>query len=230
MNKLFLALDFPTWAEAEQFLRKHELEKIPVKVGMELYYREGPMIIEKLKEMDCPIFLDLKLYDIPTTVYRAMKNIARLGVDFVNVHALGGGEMIARAKEGLSSGGMDTKLLAVTLLTSMDEERMTRELNMKGSLAENVVHLACLAQKNGADGVVCSVHEAEQIKKACGESFLTVTPGIRSEKSATHDQKRIATPAIAKEKGADILVVGRTITEADNPKQMYETMIKEWEL
>lgn len=229
MNQIYLALDFPTWNDASQFLNEHELHGVPVKVGMELFYREGISVIEKLKEQDHPIFLDLKLHDIPTTVMRAMRNLATLEVDFVNVHALGGSDMIKRAKEGLQTSRHETKLLAVTILTSMDEQMMNRDLRLKGAVEENVLHLAKLANESGADGVVCSVHEAKVIKEACSPYFMTMTPGIRLTNSADDDQKRIATPQFARENGATSLVIGRSITKAKNPKEAYERAVKEWE-
>lgn len=228
MNKsIYLALDFPTWTDAKQFLDLYQLEGVPVKIGMELFYKEGPKVIEELKKNNHPIFLDLKLHDIPTTVMRAMHNIASLGVDIVNVHAIGGTEMIKRAKEGLTSVSDDTKLIAVTVLTSMDNETMNKEMLIDGKIKDIAVHFSKLSKQSGADGVVCSVHEAEQIKETCGMDFLTVTPGIRLEDSAKDDQKRIATPKYAVENGADILVIGRSITKAPNPKAAYERAIKE---
>jgi len=231
MNPVFLALDFPDWTETEHFLRDNKLHGVPVKVGMELFYREGSKIIEKLKENNHPVFLDLKLHDIPTTVMRAMENLARLEVDIVNVHALGGREMIKHAKEGLlkAPGHHEVKLLAVTILTSMDEKTMNEELLLPGSLSENAVHLASMANNSGADGVVCSVHEARSIKEKCGSGFLTVTPGIRLEKTDQHDQKRIATPAFARNNRADMLVIGRSITKSKHPHQSYLQTLKEWE-
>lgn len=231
MNKdIYVALDFPEWKMAEQFLDQHELYGVPVKVGMELFYREGPQLIETLKQRGHNIFLDLKLHDIPTTVMRAMRNIAALGVDIVNVHALGGGDMIARAKEGLLAGDPSghTKLIAVTILTSMDQTVLNEALRIPGDITSNAVHLAKLANQHGADGVVCSVHEATEIKVACGTDFLTVTPGIRLKESGHDDQKRVATPGFARDNGADILVIGRSITKAANPKKAYEQAMKEW--
>ncbi|HLR42975.1 MAG TPA: orotidine-5'-phosphate decarboxylase [Pseudogracilibacillus sp.] len=229
MKGIYLALDFPTWEESKQFLDTHALKEVPVKVGMELFYREGIHVIEQLKERNHPIFLDLKLHDIPTTVMRAMRNLAALEVDMVNVHALGGSEMIKRAKEGLSTGGNDTKLIAVTILTSMDEQALKNDLRLPNSLDDNVLHLASTAKNSGADGVVCSVHEVAAIKQACGNDFLTVTPGIRLEESSDDDQKRVATPAFAKEIGTDAIVIGRSITRADVPLKAYERALKEWE-
>ncbi|QGS68614.1 orotidine-5'-phosphate decarboxylase [Oceanobacillus sp. 143] len=198
---------------------------------MELFFREGPAIIEKLKANNHPIFLDLKLHDIPTTVMRAMKNLAALEVDIVNVHALGGSEMIKHAKEGLLSGSpkRKTKLIAVTILTSHDKETMNNQLLISGELKDSAVHLADIAEQSGADGVVCSVHEAGSIKEKCGSSFLTVTPGIRLANSSIDDQKRVATPKFARENNADILVIGRSITKAENPYQAYRQAIEEWE-
>lgn len=231
MNNIYLALDFPTWEETDHFLKTNHLQGVPVKVGMELFYREGPDVIKKLKENNHAIFLDLKLHDIPTTVYRAMKNLANLQVDIVNVHAMGGNEMISKAKEGLLAGSVsdhETKLIAVTILTSFDSETMNKELLLPGNITDQAVHLAKLAKQGGADGVVCSVHEANDIKGTCGTSFLTVTPGIRLKESAKDDQKRIATPEYAKAHGADTLVIGRSITKANHPYDTYQQAIKEW--
>jgi len=230
-SSIYIALDFPNWAEANHFLQNNRLEGVPVKVGMELFYREGPSVIERLKEKEHPVFLDLKLHDIPTTVRQAMKNLASLEVDLVNVHALGGTKMIEAAKEGLLSGHSNphTKLIAVTLLTSHDEQSINEELRIEGSIAHNTAHYAQLANKHGADGVVCSVHEAKPIKESCGINFLTVTPGIRLAHSNSNDQKRIATPACAKKNGSDYLVIGRSITQAKEPLNAYKQAIKEWE-
>lgn len=230
MNKIYLALDFPTWDETKFFLDENELSNVPVKVGMELFYREGIKVIEKLKERNHPIFLDLKLHDIPTTVMRAMRNLSSLELDMVNVHALGGSEMIKYAKEGLSTGaGIDTKLIAVTILTSMNEMVLKNELRLPGNTPENVLHLANMSKNSGADGVVCSVHEVEQIKVECGKGFLTVTPGIRLADSSADDQVRVASPALARSFGTDSIVIGRSITAADNPQQAYKLALEEFE-
>lgn len=232
MKNIYLALDFPTWKQSKLFLDQNSLHGVPVKVGMELFYREGISVIEALKERNHPIFLDLKLHDIPTTVMRAMRNLAGLEVDYVNVHALGGSEMIQKAKEGLqssSSSSHETKLLAVTILTSMDEKKMHSDIRLQGTVEDNVVHLAKLSQKNGADGVVCSVHEVEKIKHDCSSSFLTMTPGIRLSSSGVDDQKRIATPSIARNLGTDAIVIGRSITKATNPLHAYNQALEEWE-
>ncbi|HAM82183.1 orotidine-5'-phosphate decarboxylase [Ornithinibacillus bavariensis] len=229
-ESIYLALDFPSWELTESFLIRNDLQGIPVKIGMELYYREGPSIIEKLRKNNHTIFLDLKLHDIPTTVMRAMKILSSLEVDMVNVHALGGSEMIHYAKEGLISGNSTNhpKLIAVTVVTSMDNRQLNKELLIPGDLTNMTIHLAGLAKENGADGVVCSVHEAKQIKEDCGDLFLTVTPGIRLHQTNTDDQKRIATPSYARENGADYLVIGRSVTNAKNPRLAYDQAVKEW--
>jgi orotidine-5'-phosphate decarboxylase len=231
MNKpIYLALDFPDWEVTQRFLEDHKFQGVPVKVGMELFYKEGPYVIEKLKQDNHPIFLDLKLHDIPTTVMRAMKNIGKLGVDLTNVHALGGSEMIKFAKEGLVAGSenQDTKLIAVTVLTSMDEETLHNQLRIPGNLEDNVAYFAEFAKVSGADGVVCSVYEAARIKHDCGASFLTVTPGIRLKDSDSNDQKRIATPEFAREDGSDYIVIGRSVTQAEDPCRAYQQAVEEW--
>lgn len=227
---LFLALDFSTGEMAKDFIQSHSLQEIPVKVGMELFYREGPEIIQWLKNQGHHIFLDLKLHDIPHTVEKAMFNLAQLGVDMVNVHALGGSQMIQAAKRGLEKGAVQElpKLVAVTLLTSMDEETLTNELTIQSDIKNTAEHLAVMARENGADGVVCSANEAGRIKQACGQEFLTVTPGIRLLGSSANDQARIATPAFARQNGADYLVIGRTVTKAEDPKQAYQQVVEEW--
>ncbi|UFU00970.1 orotidine-5'-phosphate decarboxylase [Radiobacillus kanasensis] len=227
---IFLALDFPTWKETEQFLQEHDLKGVPVKVGMELFYREGPSIIEKLKKDDHAIFLDLKLYDIPTTVQRAMRNLAGLGIDLVNVHALGGTEMMKAAKEGLVQGAQSDQtpmLIGVTVLTSMKQQTLQQELNVSFSVDEAVAHFAQMTRDAGADGVVCSALEVPKIKKICGSNFVTVTPGIRLVESSHDDQDRVATPKMATENGSDYLVIGRSITRASNPKAAYQRAVKE---
>ncbi|PWU68926.1 orotidine-5'-phosphate decarboxylase [Gracilibacillus dipsosauri] len=229
-NPFFLALDFRSAKEVQQFIDKHNFYGVPVKVGMELFYREGTQIIKWLKQHNHPIFLDLKLHDIPTTVEKAMFNLANLNVDIVNVHATGGSEMIKAAKRGLQAGTTNSppKLIAVTVLTSMDQIVLENELYIKQSIEDAVKRLALLSKESGADGVVCSARETNRIKQVCGNEFLTVTPGIRLANSNKDDQKRVATPAFAKKNGADYLVIGRSITKADNPKANYERVIKEW--
>lgn len=226
----FLALDFRTAKEARDFIQTNDLAGVPVKVGMELFYREGREMIEWLKENGHPIFLDLKLHDIPTTVEKAMYNLAALGVDIVNVHAAGGSKMIEAAKRGLMAGAKKSvpQLIAVTVLTSMDQHTLETELYIQQPVEEAVKRLALLTKDSGADGVVCSAHEVPLIKETCGDSFLTVTPGIRLTDSSQDDQQRVATPQRARQLGADYLVIGRSITQSDNPKESYERVIKEW--
>ncbi len=226
LKTVYFALDFETGIEAVQFLKKHRLEGIPVKVGMELFYREGAEVINQLKQQGHDIFLDLKLHDIPETVRRSMRNIAKLEVDVVNVHAQGGKTMMRAAKEGLEEGAQGKRpvLLAVTMLTSSDQTMVEEELLLSHKLPEVVRHFAEIAEKSGMDGVVCSVEEAELVKTHT--NLLTLTPGIRLNGGETHDQKRVATPEVANEKGSDAIVVGRAIREADDPAAAYE-QIKE---
>ena len=215
-TKPIIALDFPSKLDVEEFLSEFT-EPLFLKVGMELFYQEGPQLIRTLNHYGHDIFLDLKLHDIPNTVESAMRRIAELGVDMVNVHAAGGLAMMEAAKRGLAGSG--TKLIAVTQLTSTSEEQMQQEQLVSVGLEESVLHYAKLAKQAGLDGVVCSVHEAKAIGVACGEEFLRVTPGIRPAASESHDQKRIATPQDAKIQGATHIVVGRAITRSENPQK-----------
>lgn len=231
-NKPIIALDFPGEKEVFTFLQQFEA-KLFVKIGMELYMQEGPSIVHKVKELGHDVFLDLKLHDIPNTVKSAMKGLARLGVDLVNVHAAGGQAMMEGALEGLdagtAAGQSRAKLIAVTQLTSTTEEQMQREQAIPLTLNESVLHYASLTKQAGLDGVVCSVHEARAIADACGEDFLRVTPGIRMLGGEAHDQKRIATPDGARQDGSSLIVVGRAITGATNPVQAYEQVLNLWE-
>lgn len=224
-TKPIIALDFPSKLDVEEFLSEFT-EPLFLKVGMELFYQEGPELIETLNRYGHDIFLDLKLHDIPNTVEAAMRRIAELGVDMVNVHAAGGFAMMEAAKRGLSGSG--TKLIAVTQLTSTSEQQMQQEQLIKVSLEESVLHYAKIAKQAGLDGVVCSVHEAKAIGEACGEEFLRVTPGIRPAASESHDQKRIATPGDAKTQGSTHIVVGRAITRSENPQKSYDYINGEW--
>ena len=231
-TKPIVALDFPSEKEVFQFLN-HFNESIFVKIGMELYLQEGPSIVEKVKEQGHDIFLDLKLHDIPNTVKSAMKGLARLGVDLVNVHAAGGIEMMRGALEGLEAGTpagkKRAKLIAVTQLTSTTEEQMQQEQKIQLSLLDSVLHYASITKDAGLDGVVCSVHEAGQIGEICGQEFLRVTPGIRLPGGDVHDQKRIATPNGARLGGSSLIVVGRAITGATNPVAAYKKVCELWE-
>ena len=205
------------------FLDKFE-EPIYVKVGMELTYAFGFEMIREIKSRGHKIFLDLKLHDIPNTVKNGMKNLAKLDVDIVNLHAAGGSAMMKAAMEGLAEGAVNGKrplCIAVTQLTSTSQEAMNEELLIPGEVKDVVISYAKLAKESGLDGVVCSVHEARGIHEACGADFLTVTPGIRLSDDSKDDQKRVATPAFAKEEGCDYIVVGRSITKSADPLATY---------
>lgn len=224
-SKPIIALDFPSKLDVEEFLSEFT-EPLFLKVGMELFYQEGPELIRTLNRDGHDLFLDLKLHDIPNTVESAMRRIAELGVDMVNVHAAGGLAMMQAAKRGLAGSG--TKLIAVTQLTSTSEEQMQKEQLISVSLEDSVLHYAQLAKQAGLDGVVCSVHEAKAIGEVCGEDFLRVTPGIRPAAAESHDQKRIATPSDAKIQGSTHIVVGRAITRSENPQKSYDYINGEW--
>ncbi|HFI0213555.1 TPA: orotidine-5'-phosphate decarboxylase [Streptococcus suis] len=226
-NRPIIALDFAGREEVEAFLNEFPAqEKLYVKVGMELYYAEGPSIISYLKDCGHSIFLDLKLHDIPNTVESAMRVLAKLGVDMTNVHAAGGVEMMQAARRGL---GSDAVLIAVTQLTSTSEEQMRSDQNIQTSLQDAVVHYAQKAAKAGLDGVVCSAHEVSLIKAATSSDFVCLTPGIRPAASEVGDQKRVMTPGDAARIGSDYIVVGRPITKAENPYQSYLAIKEEWE-
>lgn len=231
MRPLIIALDFETKQKVDSFL-DHFHESLYVKVGMELYYQEGPKIIDYLKEKGHQIFLDLKLHDIPNTVKQAMKRLANLEVDMVNVHALGGSRMMEAALEGLESGATRQQrptIIAVTQLTSSDEQMVQKEQMISLSLENSVRNLARLAKQSGLDGVVCSAHEVGIITDVCGESFQTITPGIRLADDQNGDQVRVATPQLARKLGATGIVVGRSITRAKDPYRAYQQVKSEWE-
>lgn len=227
MSRTIIALDFSQKEEVLAFLKQFD-EPVYVKIGMELTYACGLDIIREVKEMGHKVFLDLKLHDIPNTVKGGMKNLARLGVDIINCHCGGGIAMMKAAKEGILEGtpaGQEpAKLIGVTILTSTSQEALNNELNIQGSVIDTVVHYAMNAKEAGLDGVVCSVHEAKAIHEACGNDFLTVTPGIRLAGNSADDQKRIATPEYAAEQGCDMIVVGRSITKAVNPAETYRVI------
>lgn len=231
-NPIIIALDFSTHREIKDFLNHFDTNGLSVKVGMELFYQNGPAIITDLKEQGCQIFLDLKLHDIPNTVKRSMKGLAGLGIDIVNVHAGGGRAMMEAAIEGLdqgtSAGEKRPACIAVTQLTSTTEQMMNQELLIDGKIEDIVVSYASLAQSAGLDGVVCSPLETPLIKKACGSSFMTVTPGIRLKQHLNDDQARVTTPKQARELGSDYIVVGRSIIQANDPVKAYEQILKEW--
>lgn len=225
-EKTIVALDFSTREDLFAFLSKFE-EPIYVKIGMELTYAFGLDIISEIRQLGHHIFLDLKLHDIPNTVKQAMKNLARLDVDIVNLHCAGGIAMMKAAIEGLEEGAVDGKrplCIGVTQLTSTSKEAMNEELGIPGEVIDCVIKYAKNAKAAGLDGVVCSVHEARAIHEACGNDFLTVTPGIRLADDSKDDQKRVATPAFAKEQGCDYIVVGRSITKSADPLETYRTI------
>lgn len=231
-DSLIIALDFPNKAKVLEFLQPFEQEQLFVKVGMELFYSEGPAIIEELKMLNHKIFLDLKLHDIPNTVKSAMKVLARLDCDLVNVHAAGGSAMMVAAVEGLDAGTAAGRkrpyCIAVTQLTSTSDAQVSQEQLIGVSLIDSVMNYASLAQSSGLDGVVCSPHEAQLIQSRLGSQFLTVTPGIRPDRSELQDQKRVATPKFAREQGISAIVVGRPITRSVNPLESYLTIKNEW--
>lgn len=222
-----IALDFATKQEVMTFLNQFD-EPLFVKVGMELFYQTGPELIKEIKALGHDIFLDLKLHDIPNTVGKAMEGLAKLDVDLVNVHAAGGKLMMQRAMEGLRKHNPNIKIIAVTQLTSTTEAQLHQEQNIQTSMEEAALNYAELAQQAGLDGVVCSPLEASSIKERCGETFLKVTPGIRPAHSDANDQKRITTPEDAKQLGSTHIVVGRPITQSDNPVDSYHQIKESW--
>lgn len=223
MNKTIVALDFSTKEQVMDFLKGFK-EPIYVKIGMELTYACGLDIVRDVRALGHHIFLDLKLHDIPNTVKGGMKNLAKLDVDLVNVHCGGGIAMMKAALEGLEEGAVNGKrplCIGVTQLTSTSKEAMNNEIGVPGEVLDCVINYAKNAKAAGLDGVVCSVHEARAIHDACGNDFLTVTPGIRLSDDSADDQKRVATPAFAKAEGCDHIVVGRSITKSEHPQQTY---------
>ena len=228
-HDVIIALDFPSAQDVYAFLDKFQEEKPFVKIGMELFYAEGPDIVRQIKARGHKIFLDLKLHDIPNTVKSAMRVLSRLDVDMVNLHAAGTIDMMRAALEGLTrEDGTRPLLLAVTQLTSTSEERMRKELLINATMPDTVKHYAYNAFIAGLDGVVCSPLEAALVKEACGKSFATVTPGIRFADSAADDQSRVMTPEKARLGGSDYIVVGRPITRADDPVAAYRRCVKEF--
>lgn len=228
---VIIALDFSTGKETLAFLDqfKNNDRKPYVKVGMELYYAEGPAIIKAIKKRGHKLFLDLKLHDIPNTVRKAMSVLSNLDVDMVNVHAAGTIDMMKAAKEGLTrEDGSRPLLIAVTQLTSTSQERMTNELLIEEDIDKVVIKYAENADDAGLDGVVCSPLEAGKIHSACGRNFLTVTPGVRFADGDKGDQVRVTTPERAKEIGSDYIVVGRPITQADDPVAAYNRCVAEF--
>lgn len=226
---VIVACDFDSKEKTLAFLDKFTGRKPFVKIGMELYYAEGPQIVRDIKARGHKIFLDLKLHDIPNTVKKSMAVLSRLDVDMTNLHAAGTGRMMEAAIEGLTrEDGTRPLLIAVTQLTSTDEETMKRDLLIDQPMAEVVMHYAENAKNSGLDGVVCSPLEAGKVHERCGKSFLTVTPGVRFADGDVGDQKRVMTPAEAKRIGSDYIVVGRPITAAQDPVAAYNRCVKEF--
>ena len=226
---VIIACDFSSAKDTFDFLDKFTDEKPFVKIGMELFYAEGPSIVREIKKRGHKIFLDLKLHDIPNTVKKAMSVLSNLDVDMTNLHAAGTVEMMKAAVEGLTKAdGTRPILIAVTQLTSTSEERMQNELLINASINDTIVKYAENAKLAGLDGVVCSPLEAGMVKEACGTAFMTVTPGVRFADGEVGDQVRVTTPAKAKEIGSDYIVVGRPITQADDPVKAYERCVEEF--
>lgn len=228
---VIVACDFSSGEETFRFLDlfENEEKKPFVKIGMELYYAEGPSIVREIKARGHQIFLDLKLHDIPNTVKKAMAVLSRLDVDICNLHAAGTIDMMKAALEGLTrQDGSRPLLIAVTQLTSTSEERMQKELLVNASINDAIVQYAKNAETAGLDGVVCSPLEAGMVKEACGQQFMTVTPGVRFAGGDLGDQSRVTTPAKARELGTDYIVVGRPITAADNPVAAYRQCVADF--
>lgn len=231
-SRICIALDFQNKAEVKEFLEKFNDEKLYVKVGMELFYGEGIEIIKMIKEMGHNIFLDLKLHDIPNTVKSAMKQLAKLEVDMVNVHASGSIAMMKAAIEGLEAGKSGDKrplCIAVTCLTSLDQEVLDNELLINDTLENVVLKWATNAKEAGLDGVVCSPLESKVIHDNLGMEFITVTPGIRLADDSVNDQKRVTTPAMARELTSSYIVVGRTITGSADPYATYKKVYQDFQ-
>ncbi|HIU28028.1 MAG TPA: orotidine-5'-phosphate decarboxylase [Candidatus Fimisoma avicola] len=226
---VIIACDFDNAKDTLEFLDKFQDQKPYIKIGMELFFSETPEIVREIKRRGHKIFLDLKLHDIPNTVKKAMAALSKLDIDMVNVHCAGTTAMMKAALEGLiREDGTRPILIAVTQLTSTDQEAMEKDLLIHGDIKDVVMHYAKTAKNAGLDGVVCSPAEAEKVHEKCGADFLTVTPGIRFADSAADDQKRVMTPQQAREIGADYIVVGRPITQAADPVAVYERCVREF--
>lgn len=224
---VIIALDFENKERTLDFLKKFKNEKLFVKVGMELFYSEGPAIIKEIKALGHKIFLDLKLHDIPNTVKGGMKSLARLGVDMVNVHAAGGVKMMQAAYDAFAGAQNRPKIIAVTQLTSTSKEAMNNEQGIPGDVIDSVLRYAKCAKEAHLDGVVCSPLEVRAIKESLGEDFLTVTPGIRPQ-AVNDDQVRVTTPLDARRLGTNYIVVGRPITKAEDPYKAYLEIRKDF--
>jgi len=227
MNQLYIALDFPTEAEVFSFLERFEATRPAVKIGMELFYAAGGTFVRKLVERGHAVFLDVKVHDIPETARRTMRIIGQLGVELTNVHVAGGKEMMIAAREGLRETNAETQLIGVTQLTSTDEA-MLRDLKIEGAMPTVVREYAQLAEAAGLDGIVCSALDLPELVPVCRADFRFVTPGIRPTNNQADDQKRVATVLDARQNGASDLVIGRPITRAEHPEQVYHMLLEQW--
>ncbi|WP_408099186.1 orotidine-5'-phosphate decarboxylase [Peredibacter sp. HCB2-198] len=225
-NKIIVALDVSDERKLHDLMDSLKGHEVWTKIGMEVFYALGPKVIHEAKDRGFKVFLDLKLHDIPNTVGKGIASLCKLPIDMVNVHAAGGSEMMKRAAEAVKASAHSPLLIAVTQLTSTTTEQMNHEQKIMGDVKESVANFAKLAKASGCDGVVSSPLEVELIKELCGKNFLTVTPGIRPADSAANDQKRITTPMDALKLGTDYMVIGRPITEAKNPREALEAILK----
>lgn len=225
-NKIIVALDTQDPAKLAKLMTALSGYPVWLKVGMEIFYSIGPKVIHEAKDKGFKVFLDLKLHDIPNTVEQGIKSLMHYPIDMVNIHIMGGSEMMKRAAEAVNSRPNPPLLIGVTQLTSTSQEQMNTEQGIPGDVSKNVVHLARLAHKVGLDGVVSSPLEVKNIKDACGADFKTVTPGIRPKGSDSQDQKRIMTPAQALQMGTDFMVIGRPITGESDPRTALDKILK----
>ncbi|MDK7722123.1 orotidine-5'-phosphate decarboxylase [Peptoniphilus lacrimalis] len=230
MKDLIIAMDFPSKEKADEFLVNFKGQKLFLKIGMELFYKEGPQIVKEYKKLGHKIFLDLKLHDIPNTVKSATKSLIDLDVDMINFHISGGFNMLKEANEVIINSNKNIIALGVTMLTSNDENIMHKEIKIDNNLSLNDVILsyANLAKNAGLQGIVCSALEVPKIKENLGDNFVTVTPGIRPKSSQSDDQKRVVSPSDARNLGSDYIVVGRPITKSENPLDAYRKIKKEF--
>ncbi|MFR9281213.1 MAG: orotidine-5'-phosphate decarboxylase [Peptoniphilus lacrimalis] len=230
MKDLIIAMDFPSKEKADEFLVNFKGQKLFLKIGMELFYKEGPQIVKEYKKLGHKIFLDLKLHDIPNTVKSATKSLIDLDVDMINFHISGGFNMLKEANEVIINSNKNIIALGVTMLTSNDENIMHEEIKIDNNLSLNDVILsyANLAKNAGLQGIVCSALEVPKIKENLGDNFVTVTPGIRPKSSQSDDQKRVVSPSDARNLGSDYIVVGRPITKSENPLDAYRKIKKEF--
>lgn len=230
MKRTIVALDFKDRESTIRFLDKFE-ESIAVKIGMELFYKEGPEIVREIKRKGHDIFLDLKICDIPNTAKGAFRSLASLDVDMINLHCYGGKKMMEEAMNGLKEGAKGKLPLAigVTILTSFDQDVLNSEIGIPGSIADSAIRFAKLAKESGLGGVVCSTFEARKIHEVLGKDFVTVCPGIRLKSQDSQDQKRVATPEVAREEGVDFIVVGRAITGSEDPVKSYRAIKEAFE-